>query len=107
MLVVPYNQQINQLDCDREYQQGTNIIDAAASVSPSLEWFVLLTLWETKKWSKGKYTWNYHFDGKAEMVHYLKNTHPDLAAKTSYLQVGVYMLNWQLGPTLLISKSGF
>ncbi len=95
---------LNQMACDRELQQGKNLIDAVATVGPSLERFVLSTLSETKKWSKGKYTWNYHFDGKAEMVNYLKATHPDLAAKTSYLQVGIFMANWQMAPLFSFHK---
>lgn len=79
---------------DVEVQQGRNIVDAANSTADTLERFVLSTLSATRKWSKGKYTHNYHFDAKWMAVEYLKATYPELAKKSSYLQVGLYMTNW-------------
>ena len=78
-----------------EVQLGRNIVDAANATVNTLERFVLSTLSPTKKWSKGKYSQNYHFDAKWAAVEYLKETYPELAKKTSYLQVGLYMTNWQ------------
>jgi hypothetical protein len=77
-----------------EIQQGRNIVDAANATVNTLERFVLSTLTDTKKWSKGKYTHNYHFDAKWTAVAYLNATYPELAKNTSYLQVGLYMTNW-------------
>jgi len=55
---------------------------------------VLSTLSPTKKLSGGKYTHNYHFDAKWEAVEYLRGKYPELEKKTSFLQVGLYMTNW-------------
>lgn len=90
-------QQANQCAYDVEVQQGRNIVDAATSTVGTLDRFVLSTLSPTRKWSKGKYTHNYHFDAKWEAVEYLKATYSELADKTSYLQVALYLTNWKSG----------
>ncbi|PVH72206.1 NAD(P)-binding protein [Cadophora sp. DSE1049] len=77
-----------------EIQQGHNLVDAANATVNTLQRFVLSTLADTKKWSKGKYVHNYHFDSKWTAVDYLNAAYPELAKKTSYLQVGYYMTNW-------------
>ena len=46
-----------------------------------------------KRLSKGKYTWVYHFDSKAEAVEYVQERYPELAAKMSVVHIGVYMNN--------------
>ncbi|KFZ03600.1 hypothetical protein V502_10813 [Pseudogymnoascus sp. VKM F-4520 (FW-2644)] len=79
---------------DVELQQGRNIVDAANATVHTLDRFVLSTLSATKKWSKGKYSHNYHFDAKWTAVEYVKAAYPELAKKSSYLQVGLYMTNW-------------
>ncbi|GFF43119.1 nmrA-like family domain-containing protein 1 [Aspergillus udagawae] len=81
-----------------EVQQGRNIVDAANATVDTLDRFVFSTLSATNKWSKGKYTHNLHFDGKWEVVEYLKASYPVLAKKTSFLQVGLYMTNWKVIP---------
>ncbi|KAM0205925.1 hypothetical protein ACHAQD_012559 [Fusarium lateritium] len=88
-------QQVNQRAYDVEVQQGRNIVDAANATMGTLDRFVLSTLSPTKKWSKGKYTHNYHFDAKLEAVEYLKATYSELTKKTSYLQVALYLSNWK------------
>ncbi|KAM0431588.1 hypothetical protein ACHAQK_010213 [Fusarium lateritium] len=88
-------QQVNQRAYDVEVQQGRNIVDAANATVGTLDRFVLSTLSPTKKWSKGKYTHNYHFDAKWEAVEYSKATYSELAEKTSYLQVALYLTNWK------------
>jgi hypothetical protein len=90
----------NQVAFDREVQQGKNAVDVAAKHVDTLERFIWSTLSDTKKWSKGEFTWNMHFDSKAAVEQYIKDAQPDLAAKTSYLQVGMYLQNWQLNPAL-------
>ncbi|KAF7556050.1 hypothetical protein G7Z17_g1749 [Cylindrodendrum hubeiense] len=86
---------VNVLAYEVEVQQGRNIIDAANATIDTLDRFVLSTLSPTSKWSNGKYTHNYHFDAKWEAVKYLKATYPELAKKTSYLQVALYVTNWK------------
>jgi hypothetical protein len=85
----------NQIAFDREVQQGKNAVDIAAKHVSTLDLFIWSSLSDTKKWSKGEYTWNLHFDAKAAVTDHIKETHPSLAAKTSYLQVGMYLQNWK------------
>ena len=89
-------QTINEYCYDYELQQGKNVADAAATVD-GLERFVVSAVCDAKKWSKGKYTWVYHFDAKAKIVEYIKKTYPELAAKMSVVQIGAYMTNWKMG----------
>jgi len=93
----------NKVAYDLEVQQGKNIIHAAAKV-PKLERLVVSTLSDSPKWSCGKITWNYHFDGKAHYCDYLKESFPDLAKKTSYVQIGYYLSNWKAFPFLAPAK---
>ncbi|WYZ38081.1 hypothetical protein EsH8_II_001587 [Colletotrichum jinshuiense] len=86
---------VNVLAFEAEVQQGRNIVDAANATLDTLDRFVLSTLSATKKWTKGKYSHNYHFDAKWEAVEYLKATYPELAKKTSYLQMALYLTNWK------------
>ena len=94
---------MNEFCHDRELQQGKNLADAAATVG-TLERYVCSSLTNFKKWSKGKYTWVYHFDGKAKVVDYIKEKLPDLAAKMSVVQIGLYTTHWQAMPFLAPQK---
>lgn len=104
--------QVNQLAYDIEVQQGRNILEAANATLDTLDRFVLSTLSATKKWSKGKYTNNYHFDAKWDTVEYLKANYPELNKKSSYLQMALYLTNWKefeglpFGRPLKVSKPG-
>lgn len=95
---------VNAYASDIEVQQGRNIVDAANEVIDTLDRFVLSTLSATKKWSKGKYTNNFHFDAKWAAVEYMKATYPELDKKTSYLQVALYLSNWKEFGDLPIGK---
>ncbi|KAH9220808.1 hypothetical protein DL95DRAFT_432989 [Leptodontidium sp. 2 PMI_412] len=95
---------INAVAYDVEVQQGRNIVDAANATVHTLDRFVLSTLSATKKWSKGKYSHNFHFDSKWAAVEYLEATYSELAKKTSYLQVGLYMTNWKSSLLTQINK---
>ncbi len=94
---------MNEFCFDLEVQQGKNIANAAAKVE-TLERYVCSSLSDAKKWSKGKYTWVYHFDGKAQVVEYIKDELPHLAKKTSVLQIGLYATHWQAAPILAPQK---
>lgn len=85
----------NVVAYELEVQQGRNIVDAAFATLETLDRFVLSTLSPTKKWSKGKYIHNFHFDAKWEAVEYLKATYPALEKKSSYLLVALYLSNWR------------
>ncbi|KAF7592358.1 hypothetical protein BBP40_000341 [Aspergillus hancockii] len=90
---------INEYACKRETAQGMNMALAAnsPSVLSTLTHFVFSTLSDTKRWSHGKYTWNYHFDGKAAVVERIRDELPNLAAKLSTVQIGMYVTNWKMG----------
>ncbi len=94
---------MNEFCHDLEMQQGKNLADAAANVE-TLERYVYSSLTNFKKWSKGKYTWVYHFDGKAKVVDYIKESLPGLAAKMSVVQIGLYATHWQAAPLLAPQK---
>ncbi|KAI0063048.1 NAD(P)-binding protein [Artomyces pyxidatus] len=84
---------------DMERAQGANIVNAVLSiVDTTLEVFIFSSLSSARRLSKGKYTWVYHFDAKADIVDMLQRDHPELAAKTAVLQLGLFASNWR-GPT--------
>ncbi|KAI4629791.1 uncharacterized protein J4E87_002978 [Alternaria ethzedia] len=85
----------NEVAYDREVAQAKAIIDAAAAHAGTLDRLVLSTLSEARKWSNGTIKWNLHFDAKAETENYLKETYPELSAKTSLLHLGSYASNWR------------
>ncbi|KAK6435880.1 hypothetical protein LTR95_007935 [Oleoguttula sp. CCFEE 5521] len=86
----------NEVAFDREVEQGRNIVNAAAKHLSTLERFVFSSLSDTKKWTKGRIVWNLHFDDKAVILDYLHDKHPALAAKSSFLQMGMYMSNYRM-----------
>ncbi|KAK3628477.1 hypothetical protein LTR56_003856 [Elasticomyces elasticus] len=85
---------------DLEIQQGKNIIHAAAKHLSTLDRLIVSTLSDSEKWSGGQIKWNLHFDGKAKYTQYLKDSFPDLAKKSSYVQMGSYLSNWKAFPFL-------
>jgi hypothetical protein len=74
---------------EHETQLLKNIIDAVAK-APTLQRFIFSSLSDATKWSKGKYTYVYHFDSKAKAEMYGRETYPDLWAKISIYQAGLY-----------------
>ena len=95
-----------------EVQQGINIIDAAVKVAKdgALERLILSTLSDAKRASKGKYTWVYHYDGKAQFVQYFEKKaqaepeYRQLFERTSYVQMGFYLDNWKMTPLFAPQK---
>ncbi|SPJ93364.1 uncharacterized protein FTOL_13970 [Fusarium torulosum] len=59
-----------------------------------MERFILSSLSNATKWSKGKHTHVYHFDSKAKTAEYGRETYPDLWAKTSIYQPGLFLTNF-------------
>lgn len=92
-------QNTRELGYDLELQQGKNVVDAAASVAPTLDKFIWSSLSNATKWSNGKYTGVYTFDCKAHVVDYIYEMYPELAEKTSVLQMGLFITNWKWGRT--------
>ncbi|KAL6416318.1 nmrA-like family domain-containing protein 1 [Ilyonectria robusta] len=86
-----------------ETQQLKNVIDAVAKV-PTLERFILSSLSNATKWSKGKYTHVYHFDSKANAEDYGREKYPDLWEKTSIFQAGLFLSNYVANPITQASK---
>lgn len=85
-------QQLNEWAAENETAQLVAAIDAAAQV-PTLERFILSSLSGTSKWSGGKYTHNFHFDGKFNATEYCRTKQPALWAKTSVYQAGLFLSN--------------
>jgi hypothetical protein len=104
---LPPGQLINQYCYDLELQYGKNIADAVATIADTtLEHYIWSSLSDVKKWSDGKYTWVYHFDSKAHVYDYIKETLPNLAQKTSSVQIGHYADNWKkMGSFLWLNKA--
>jgi NmrA-like family len=88
------NQTINEYCYALELQQGENIALAASHTLPTLDLLIWSSLADTTKWSNGKYTWNYHFGGKAHVYDHIVEKYPELAKKTSLLFMGSYMSNF-------------
>ncbi|KAM0332204.1 hypothetical protein ACHAQA_002479 [Verticillium albo-atrum] len=77
---------------EHETQQLKDAIDAVAKV-PTLERFILSSLSNATKWSNGKYPHVYYFDSKANAEIYGRNEYPELWAKTSVFQAGLFLSN--------------
>ncbi len=87
------NQSLGEFCCNKEFQQGKNIFDAAVLV-PTIERIVMSSLVEAKERSGGKYQGVYLWDGKARALRYLRETHAGLVGKLSVVIMGNYMENW-------------
>lgn len=61
----------------------------------TLDRMVVSMLNSPKKWSSGKYNKLWHYESKADMVTYIKEQLPHLAAKTSWLNMGVFYTSWK------------
>ncbi|KAL2859415.1 hypothetical protein BJX68DRAFT_226229 [Aspergillus pseudodeflectus] len=93
------DQPLNVWAANHETEQLKGVIDAAAKV-PTLERFVLSSLSNAAKWSKGKYTHVYHFDSKAKAEEYGRETYPELFKKTSVFQAGFFLSNFLSNPIM-------
>lgn len=95
---------LNLLAGETELQQLKNAIDAASQV-PGLERFILSTLSNVTKWSREKYTHVYHFDLKARASAYAEEAHPELWAKTSLFQAGLFLNTYVESPNFMPRKA--
>ncbi|KIN00049.1 hypothetical protein OIDMADRAFT_166171 [Oidiodendron maius Zn] len=98
-------QPLNAWAGEYETHQLKSVIDAAAKV-PTLERFILSSLTNVTKWSKGKYTRVYHFDSKANAADYGREKYPDLWKKTSIFQAGMFLSNYVDNPIMKPVKEG-
>jgi hypothetical protein len=85
-------QTVNAWAYEHEVAHAKGIIDAAAKVE-GLKRFVWPSLTAAREISRGRYTWAYHFDSKANAAEYMKREYPELWAKTSRVQVRFYATN--------------
>ncbi|KAI3536975.1 NmrA-like family protein [Colletotrichum filicis] len=77
---------------DLEETWGRNMATAAAKI-PTLERLVFSSLPPVSQLSQGKLKHVHHFDGKANVLQYIRQEHPTLWAKTSQILVGFYNSN--------------
>ena len=100
-------QPANAIAMEAEIQQGKNIVDAAEATKETLDTLVLSVLSDSRKWSKGKITWNYHFEGKWKIVEYLEKAYPELYKKTSLFQPAFFLTNLesQIAPRKVSNES--
>ncbi|KAF2725449.1 NAD(P)-binding protein [Polychaeton citri CBS 116435] len=87
---------IGQLAYELEYEQGRNIADAAALLGGTLQRIVVSMLTSPRRFSNGKYQELWHYESKADMITYVEEEHPTLAAKMSRLNMGVFYYSWQI-----------
>ncbi|KAL6789675.1 hypothetical protein J3E68DRAFT_443472 [Trichoderma sp. SZMC 28012] len=97
---------LNLLAGETELQQLKNVIDVASQV-PGLERFILSTLSNVTKWSGEKYTHVYHFDFKARASAYIEDKHPELWAKTSLFQAGLFLSTFVDSPSFMPRKASY
>ncbi|KAF4625309.1 hypothetical protein G7Y89_g12857 [Cudoniella acicularis] len=89
------NRATGEYALSEEVRRGKAIADATAHVLKEegvLERFVYSTLPNFTEQSKGKYTYCYHFDGKAEVSEYLKGK-KELWERSSLLNMAFYTSN--------------
>ncbi|KAI9746051.1 MAG: hypothetical protein M1818_000732 [Claussenomyces sp. TS43310] len=103
-----------------EIRRAKTAVDAAAKALKDeglLEMFIYSSLPSIKQLSRGKYTYAYHFDAKAEVNEYIASAHPELNQRTSILNMGFYYTNLATIPLMrpkkeadgsfTLSKTGF
>lgn len=88
-------QTINEFCYELEIKRGKNMANAAAAVD-TLDRFIFSSLANIKAIADGKYRHVYHFDAKAEIMAYIKESLPELSAKTSELQLAEFATNWKM-----------
>lgn len=92
-----------------ELAQGRNIADAAAATVDSLDanGFIASTLSHAGRCSGRRFKELYHFDAKAEVFpYYVKEKHPELAAKMSCVHTGYFMTSHRILPNSYFVKVG-
>ena len=98
-------QTVNAWAYEHELAQAKAIVDAAAKLE-GLQRFVWSALTAAREISRGKYTWVYHFDSKADASEYIKKKHPELWKKTNRVQFGFYATNHSTLPFMRPQKVG-
>lgn len=78
----------------RETAQAKRVLDIL-STSPTFQQLIYSSLPSIRSASAGKYQAVVHFDGKADVVQWLKTTHGQVWEKMTVLWVGTYMQLWK------------
>lgn len=89
---------INELATEHEQVHAINLMDAVAATADTLELFIFSAFSDSKGWSKGKITYNLHFDVKWAAIEHLKASYPHVWEKTSLLQLVIFLSNWKAFP---------
>ncbi|PHH52734.1 Beta-glucosidase 1B [Ceratocystis fimbriata CBS 114723] len=92
---------------DVEFQQGKNIVDAAATTIDTLDpnGFLVSTLSHAGKCSNGSRKELYHFDAKADVYpYYVEEKYPELAKKMSCIQTGYFYTSFRILPQSWLFK---
>lgn len=90
-----------------EATAGRNIADAAASTVDTLDGngLIVSTLSHARRCSGGKFQELYHFDAKADVFpFYVRERHPNLAAKMRCVHTGYFMTSHRILPQLWLAK---
>lgn len=85
------------MDFEIEYAQGKALADIAHTL-PRLEHFVWSSLPDAKAISNGKYPHVYHWQSKAAVTNYIRESKPELWKKTTTVLFPNYMENCLTNP---------
>lgn len=83
---------------DIEYNQGVAIADIAAEL-PQLDHFIWATLPDGRALSDGKFTHIFHWQSKAAVTDYIRESKPTLWSKTTAVLFPNYFENCKTAPT--------
>lgn len=83
---------------DVEYKQGVSVADIAADL-PQLEHFIWATLPDGRALSNGKFTNIFHWQSKAAVTEYIRESKPGLWAKTTAVLFPNYFENCKTAPS--------
>lgn len=86
-----------EMSFDVEYGQGKSLADIADSL-PNLEHFVWAALPDARAISNGKYTHVYHWQSKAAVTDYIRESKPELWKKTTAVLFPNYFENCVTDP---------
>lgn len=88
---------INEFCYNLESNRGENMAIAASATLSTLEIFVYSSLSNARQLTGGKYNKVWHYDSKAKVVDFIRHNSKvaGLSAKTSFLQIGLYIDNWK------------
>jgi hypothetical protein len=87
-----------EMSFDVEYRQGKDMADIAATL-PQLEHFLWAALPDARAISGGKFTHIYHWQSKAAVTDYIRESQPELWVKTTAILFPNYFENCTTNPS--------